>query len=429
MLSITGETGAGIRYTLDGTEPSKTNGTLYAGRVAITLSATVKAIAYQDGHLDSEIAAYRFWIMGRREVRDQAIVLTGDQVMEINDTWFIMRNNIVLRDRAKLIIRDSVMQHQKDYLFQYSIDAFGSSQVVIERSAVHTNCTGSFNWNFFDQASLNGDIVTQLHCNTYHYFTHQSSAVIRAWDGFSFTLCERTNVSIERSSTIEAELCYPSGSVLDEALPQKISSLTLPGPRSSGVGWRLQLKDSVIDQWGIGLVPRTSVTIRDAHALSISVVVGNPWQNETVTLEGIRPRLYQDTTFRVVDTTLRLVNSKVEGWEINAFGTGNTLIIRDSEYTGSAINSGNAKYIIENTTLYILRGQENVEMTLRNCRLVGDAVATENSKITLINSTVAKQPGGSNGNVFASGNGVVTLVNTVVEGEKRTEGNGRIVVQ
>ena len=47
-ITITAAEGASIRYTLDGTEPTATTGTLYEGPFTITNTTTVKAIAYNE---------------------------------------------------------------------------------------------------------------------------------------------------------------------------------------------------------------------------------------------------------------------------------------------------------------------------------------------------------------------------------------------
>lgn len=52
-----GTLGATIRYTVDGTDPSTTVGTLYTAPFQITETTTVKAIAYKDGLAPSEIAS------------------------------------------------------------------------------------------------------------------------------------------------------------------------------------------------------------------------------------------------------------------------------------------------------------------------------------------------------------------------------------
>lgn len=59
-VSISGiESGATVRYTIDGTLPTATRGTVYAGEFtlsALAANTTVKAIAYADGKKNSEVA-------------------------------------------------------------------------------------------------------------------------------------------------------------------------------------------------------------------------------------------------------------------------------------------------------------------------------------------------------------------------------------
>jgi len=54
--------GASIRYTTDGSTPSSTLGTLYAGPVSVSSSLTLKAIAYKSGMTDSTVASAAYTI-------------------------------------------------------------------------------------------------------------------------------------------------------------------------------------------------------------------------------------------------------------------------------------------------------------------------------------------------------------------------------
>jgi len=56
--------GASIRYTLDGSTPSETAGTLYTGAVTINNTVTLKAIAYLSGDTDSTITSATYTIPG-----------------------------------------------------------------------------------------------------------------------------------------------------------------------------------------------------------------------------------------------------------------------------------------------------------------------------------------------------------------------------
>jgi hypothetical protein len=49
--------GTWFRYTLDGTEPARTNGYIYCGAISVQPGIKVKAVAYRSGMADSEVAA------------------------------------------------------------------------------------------------------------------------------------------------------------------------------------------------------------------------------------------------------------------------------------------------------------------------------------------------------------------------------------
>jgi hypothetical protein len=55
-------TGATIRYTLDGTIPTASNGLVYSGSITISTSKTLKAIAYKTGWSNSEITSATYTI-------------------------------------------------------------------------------------------------------------------------------------------------------------------------------------------------------------------------------------------------------------------------------------------------------------------------------------------------------------------------------
>jgi hypothetical protein len=57
-----GTSGASIRYTLDGSTPTSTTGTVYSGAVTIASSATLKAIAYKSGNTDSTVTSGTYTI-------------------------------------------------------------------------------------------------------------------------------------------------------------------------------------------------------------------------------------------------------------------------------------------------------------------------------------------------------------------------------
>jgi hypothetical protein len=59
---LASKSSATIRYTTDGSEPTATNGTLYAGPVDVAASATIRARAFLDPYSDSKVAVGAFTI-------------------------------------------------------------------------------------------------------------------------------------------------------------------------------------------------------------------------------------------------------------------------------------------------------------------------------------------------------------------------------
>ena len=53
----TATSGASIRYTTDESTPSETVGTVYGGPVSVSSNLTLKAIAYESGMTDSQVAS------------------------------------------------------------------------------------------------------------------------------------------------------------------------------------------------------------------------------------------------------------------------------------------------------------------------------------------------------------------------------------
>lgn len=69
--------GASIRYTLDGSTPTSTSGTVYSGPVTISTSSTLKAVAYKSGMTDSTVTSGAYTITGGGT---GAFIMSGNEV-------------------------------------------------------------------------------------------------------------------------------------------------------------------------------------------------------------------------------------------------------------------------------------------------------------------------------------------------------------
>ena len=88
-VTITSATsGASIRYTLDGSTPTSTTGTLYSSAVTIAATATLKAIAYKSGMTDSTVTAATYTIStgGGGGTQNISVAASSDDAKERTDT-------------------------------------------------------------------------------------------------------------------------------------------------------------------------------------------------------------------------------------------------------------------------------------------------------------------------------------------------------
>ena len=421
-------------YTLDGTSPSATNGTVYSAPITVSSSTPtkLKVIASRPGFTDSEELHETYRVLGSFEESSTPIVLSGDDILEITDTHYLHRGDITLSGNAKLIITDSIFEHVKDFSFEHELKATENSEVIVNNSGIGSSCTGSFNWAFFDNAKLtaNGMDPTLAQCNTWSFMSGSSVIYVTDWESFSGTVCDQASVEIRDSDRMEIELCMPWPTVMDAELPLEFDEYIFDPGANSTMEFALSMFNSTVDGWGINVGPGSDITIRNTPSITVGVGIGLPAQGETMIAEGIHAGLWEDQSWDFgAGAKLRLINTYTYGWELNAWG-GNTMVIRDSDYSGSSVNGGDSHYLIENTTADLLVAFEQVEMTVINSVITGDVVANDNTVITLIDSGVGDETGNtSRTNVYAYGNGKVILRNTTVLGEQITEGNGEIVVE
>lgn len=86
-LSCETVSGCSFRYTTDGSTPTSSSGTVYSGAISITQTTTIKAIAYKDGCVDSEVATAAFTLKCANLTFDVAAgTYTGAQSVEISTT-------------------------------------------------------------------------------------------------------------------------------------------------------------------------------------------------------------------------------------------------------------------------------------------------------------------------------------------------------
>lgn len=92
-VSMSAESGAEIRYTTDGSQPSA-NSTLYSAAITLTATTTIKAIAIKDG-VSSEVATSTF-TKSSAPVSDVTITVDGNNVAVGQEVTLESDNSIVI---------------------------------------------------------------------------------------------------------------------------------------------------------------------------------------------------------------------------------------------------------------------------------------------------------------------------------------------
>jgi len=314
----------------------------------------------------------------------QPILLQDNDILEIKDAHYILWNKITLKDDAKLIIKDSLFEHMHSYSFQYSLDAFDNSKVIVKDSEIRSS--EWLNWNFFNNASLALSNAEQKESGIWHSFMHDAKAAVKN-SRFYGTMGGNAEFDIENSPDLFIEQVFPAGAYAVQEFPPFMDSFSFPDPGDLNIGTRLNIKNSTASAWGITVSPQNNISIYNTGYLTVTFAIGEPWNGAAVELDNLHAGLYRDNTWRIEDTTLRLVNVTANRWS-PIVGGNNTLILKNSELADNAFSWGNAKIIIENCTASFLMAKENVKMTVRDSVISGDVVAGDNSRITLINTEV-----------------------------------------
>lgn len=349
---------------------------------------------------DIEIVDKETLVNNKTIINGEAILLSGNDVLKIVNSHYTHKNDIILRDNAKLIIQNSFFKHHHDYSFQYGLKAHNNASVVIEDSEIQASAW--LNWNFYDNSSLRLANVHNLF-SPWHSFLGSARAKVNIVEMFRATMSAYVEFDIEDANRTFIETVYPAGSKVDEAFPEKITDYTFPNEGESGINTRLSIKDSQAKSWGITVNPDSDITIRDTHSLVVTFHIAKHYENVVAEFSDLKVKNYENQKWCVPgnNTLFHLINTKTERWSPIVSGN-NTLIVKNSDVADNAFSYGNARIVYDNCTISLLRANDRVRMTIKDSVVKGDVVATGNSTIELINTEVG-------GRIVEKDNGRITL--------------------
>lgn len=351
-----------------------------AAAAALGLSLLLASCAHARPAVPAARAAARVPITS-----EGPLLLQGDEVLAIVDSHFVQHGGIVLRDRARLVIRGSVFEHRHQYSFQHTLEAYDDARVEIVDSRLVSSPW--LNWNFHGRSSLLERDVDATDSQIWHYFPEASRAdFVRA--AFRGTLDGSARARIAHVPGAQIELVLPEGLTLDTSFPAHAARYVFPPESHLSIPLRLEIEESPIEFWGVTVQPRSNVTIRDTHGVVVTVSATPAWDHETVELQGLAREHYADRVWELPQgARLRLVNTWAAGWSPVAFAD-NTLIVRDSVLNDQAFSGGRATILFERVSTSFVRAREDVRIVLRDSVVEGDVVAQDNGRIELVRTRV-----------------------------------------
>lgn len=315
----------------------------------------------------------------------EEIELTGEEVLVIKNTFYIQKNNIILRGGAKLIIEDSHLMMLGPHQLSLTLEARDQSQVIIRNSKINTNYQTQ--WQISDASKLlieNSDISSSfwIVCGGYSV-----ECYIRNISEFRGTISENTLLEISNTPKTFIEIAETEISYINETFPAKINVYEFPNQNDYNISFRLRIKNVESANWGINLpLEEGRVVIRNTSLKGLGIHFVPPYfENDTIELSNLRNMLYKNRTWKLKNIELWLINTSVESWYVYASGE-NYVIIRNSEISDNILSRDKAKFLYENVSIGLIRAQDEVEIILRNSVVHDDIIAEGNSKIILINT-------------------------------------------
>ena len=332
------------------------------------------------------------------------INLAGCQNMVIDGANYTMKNNIILHDSAILIIQNSTtFNHASNFSGQYGLNAYDNAKVIIQNSAIQSSPW--INWNFHDNATLQMISVANTQSQIWHSFDDNAKATVTGASRFWGTVNKNSSFNLDQVTKTFIETVFPANAIVNENFPQTIGAgaYNFPNSDDTGVTTLLALSNIGSAVWGITYVPQDNITITDTGSLTVTFSIPSTYNGMSATFSGLKRQLYADDTWTTGAATLRLINTTTNPWSPIVAGR-NSLTVTDSTLADNTFSSGNATIYIGNSTMKYIRGNDFVNFTISDSVIYGDVVATGNSIINLIGTTVG-------GQIIQQDNGIVNVRN------------------
>ncbi len=232
--------------------------------------------------------------------------------------------NIWVTDQGRMVFENGALLHyEQSYIAQHNIIGAGSGSV--EFYDTHVDCDGSIDFvHMTENSSFTAKDTTYDDWTTWYLYDQSSLTLERVMYAGDIVFYDSPTIRIKDTFTVMPWLYFPAESVVDTSFPPP--SLWTPvsktinndQPGFSGIPWSLEVENCLNVAWGVHPTAGSNVTIRDTLPLTMvlfpfmgngSFAVQDVFQNRTY---------YADETIPVSDRTLRLINTQVTWWKVDA---------------------------------------------------------------------------------------------------------------
>lgn len=288
------------------------------------------------------------FLNGHLSISDDALVSVngGSFHLDGKDT------HIVLTQQAALaIVNGAILHFVQQYVHQHAINAHDDSNVFLYQAEVDSD--GSAETVELTENATYTAISTDFKDWTTWYMWNESrlnlNDVGKAGDVVFY---DNPIIDVKNTTGIMPWMYFPDGAVGELILPDTRdcapTSVKIDNSVVAGIGWSLSIENSYCVALGINPYPGSDITIRDSY-LKMAMIRLTGDNNYQVPGEFKNRQFHADHTFTSIpDRQLRLINSTVEWWKVDA--NENARVLANDIVFSEMMVTDNARMWITNST-------------------------------------------------------------------------------
>ena len=277
-------------------------------------------------------------------------VSAGELHLQGNDTHIAVKGGGTLRIRDQSLLHYAQTYYAQHVLYasdqgrvefqdsRFDCDQSAGAVYLVGEATFQASGSSFDNWNTFymwNQSHLELDGVV-------------GAGDIVYYDSVSINVRNTLGIMpwIYLPAGAEADLTFPEASHCDATDCPRVS-LHLDNTVIPGVRWSLDITDSALVLWGVHVSAGSNVTVRDSRlAMALVPLMGDRFY--MVPGEFQNRSLYDDKTFTSVpDRMLRLVNTSVDWWKVDAKEEAHAIV--DGIVFAEMVAKNNATVLVTNS--------------------------------------------------------------------------------